>query len=460
MSSNVNVDGQDIHSEKPDDDDVVEFEGIVIVGGGIAGLATATALHRVGLKSLVLERASSLRTTGAALTLMTNAWRALDALGVAHILRQLHPQLERAQVTSISSGDTKELSYRGTGKCGNHEVRCIQRRALLETLAKGLPPGTIRFNSKVASIRQSENSSSTIIELGNKAVIKAKALENFLTHWTMDFSLWPVYPPSHTRRWEPNNPRVLIGCDGVNSVVASWLGLQAPSLSGRSAIRGLATYPDGHNLEPMVQQYWGDGLRAGFVPCNDKDVYWFTTQNSLPQDSETGSDPKLIWKEALERLGEFPEQMVDIVNKAQVDTLTLTPLSLRWPWAVLLGRLCTGNVCVAGDAMHPMTPDLGQGGCAALEDSVVLGRCLGEAMTEVNALDEEKRIEEALKKFVKERRWRVFGLISGAYITGLVQQGSGGFIMRFIRDKILSKKLSENLLNQADFDCGRLSSSL
>eukprot|EP00253_Pinus_taeda_P000923 PITA_00923 len=402
-----------------------QCEGIVIVGGGIAGLATAVALQRVGLKSLVLERADSLRTTGTALTLMTNAWRALDVLGVADSLRLKHLQIQGAQVTSFPSGFTKQLSYTGSCKLGNHEVRCVKRRLLLETLAKELPPGTIRFNAKVVSIQQSTNSSLTTVNLEEGALIRAK---------------------------------VLIGCDGVHSAVAHSLGLQAPSLYGRSGIRGLATYPEGHKFGPKMLRFTGEHLRAGVVPCNEKDVYWFIAGTSLPCDSDIGRDPKGILEKALEILGDYPEDVLDVVNKTQMDTLTSTTLSLRWPWAVLFGKLCKGNVCVAGDAMHPMTPALGQGGCSSLEDAVVLGRCLGEAMAIMNGPEEEKIIEEALKKYVEQRKWRAFWLMSGAYITGLLQQGSGGFITRFLRDKVLSSRLSQSFLNYADFDCGTLSS--
>lgn len=402
-----------------------QCEGIVIVGGGIAGLATAVALQRVGLKSLVLERADSLRTTGTALALMTNAWRALDVLGVADSLRLKHLQIQRAQVTSFPSGFTKQLSCTGSCKLGNHEVRCVKRRLLLETLAKELAPGTIRFNAKVVSIKQSTNSSLTTVNLEEGALIRAK---------------------------------VLIGCDGVHSVVAHSLGLPAPSPSGRSGIRGLATYPEGHKFGPNMLRFMGEHLRAGVVPCNEKDVYWFIAGTSLPCDSDIGRDPKGILEKALEILGDFPEDVLDVVNKTQMDTLTSTTLSLRWPWAVLFGKLCKGNVCVAGDAMHPMTPALGQGGCSSLEDAVVLGRCLGEAMAIMNGPEEEKIIEEALKKYVEQRRWRAFWLISGAHIAGLLQQGSGGFITRFLRDKVLSSRFSQFFLNYADFDCGTLSS--
>jgi 2-polyprenyl-6-methoxyphenol hydroxylase-like FAD-dependent oxidoreductase len=71
--------------------------------------------------------------------------------------------------------------------------------------------------------------------------------------------------------------QVLIGCDGINSAVAKWLGLAEPSYSGRMAARGLAHFPDGHGLEPKFLQFIGRGFRSGMRPCNHTDVYWFFT---------------------------------------------------------------------------------------------------------------------------------------------------------------------------------------
>ena len=64
----------------------MEEHDVVIVGAGIAGLATAIALKRVGVKALVLEKSEGLRAVGAAIGLHQNAWIALEALGVAHKL--------------------------------------------------------------------------------------------------------------------------------------------------------------------------------------------------------------------------------------------------------------------------------------------------------------------------------------------------------------------------------------
>lgn len=70
-------------------------EEVVVVGGGIAGLATATALKRVGVRALVLEKSEKLRATGAALTIFPNGWLALDSLGVSHKLTPLYSPTKR-----------------------------------------------------------------------------------------------------------------------------------------------------------------------------------------------------------------------------------------------------------------------------------------------------------------------------------------------------------------------------
>ena len=75
-------------------------EDVVIVGAGIAGLATAVALKKAGVEALVLERSEGLRTTGAALSLSPNAWLALDALGVSHKLASYTPILKYANFYS------------------------------------------------------------------------------------------------------------------------------------------------------------------------------------------------------------------------------------------------------------------------------------------------------------------------------------------------------------------------
>ncbi|KAF8721258.1 hypothetical protein HU200_023184 [Digitaria exilis] len=78
-------------------------EEVVIVGAGLAGLATALGLHRKGVRSLVLESSPALRTAGFAFTAWRNAFRALDALGVGDKIREQHLQAQAYVLTLTKS---------------------------------------------------------------------------------------------------------------------------------------------------------------------------------------------------------------------------------------------------------------------------------------------------------------------------------------------------------------------
>lgn len=73
---------------------------------------------------------------------------------------------------------------------------------------------------------------------------------------------------------------MLIGCDGVSSVVSKWLGLKKPSFAGRSATRGFTEFPDGHGFNPEFVQLFGQGFRAGIMPCDEKSMYWYFNWSS------------------------------------------------------------------------------------------------------------------------------------------------------------------------------------
>ncbi|KAJ4952904.1 hypothetical protein NE237_029736 [Protea cynaroides] len=405
-------------------------EEVVIVGAGIAGLATALALKRVGIRSMVLERSSELRTTGAAITLYPNAWLALQALGVAHKFTSMYSPLKKGYVINVANGATQEVSYTGINRTGYGPI-AVHRRALLETLAGELAPGTIRFSSKLDSIQtvatnDKFSSSIAILSLDDGTVIKAK---------------------------------ILIGCDGVHSVVGRWLGLMTPVNSGRSCIRGLAVYPQGHGFKHEFCRFVDQGKKGAYLPLTDKELYWFFTYTSTLKDEKTATDPKLLQKDIMENLANgFPPSFLEVVQHADVATVTWAQLIFRYPWNLIFGHLCKGNITVAGDAMHPMTPELGQGGCSALEDAVVLGRHLAKSLLpnpnghgQIVAVDAARAIEG----YVKERRWRVVGLIIGSYLSGWVQQSGSGFFMKFLRDIIFYKFLFHWVFD-AHYDCGKL----
>ncbi|CAL9051246.1 unnamed protein product [Musa banksii] len=402
-------------------------EGIVIVGAGLAGLAAAVGLHRLGVRCLVLESSDTLRAAGFALSTWANAWRALDALGVGDTLRKQHVRLEALVSFSASSGSiTSTLAIKESKKRGDDEVRCVRRNLLVEALAKELPQGTIRYSSKVVSMEDAGRFK--LLHLADGSTLKAK---------------------------------VLIGCDGINSTVAKWLGLKEPTFSGRYAARGFAVFEEGHGFKPEFAQYFGRGYRAGLLPCDDNSMYWFFTWAAGANDEEWNKDVIKVKEFVLSKLKseKVPQEVLQVIERSELSSLASAHLRYRSPFNLLWGDISRGNVCVTGDAFHPMTPDLGQGGCSALEDGVVLAKCLGEALIGGREgggeEDEGSRVEAALKKYADARRWRGFELVATGYVVGIVQQG-GSWAARLLRDQVLAGALTKKYMSMADFDCGKL----
>ncbi|WCJ19479.1 FAD/NAD(P)-binding oxidoreductase family protein [Euphorbia peplus] len=398
-----------------------KIEEVVIVGAGIAGLATAVGLKRVGVSSLVLESSAVLRTAGAALTLFPNAWLALHSLGVSHKLTPFYLPLRGSSVTNVATGAVNNITFSSDNGWKETGPRGVHRKALLEALAEELPAHSIRFSSKLSSVEIQEHggASLAVLRLNDGTTIKSK---------------------------------VLIGCDGVNSIVGKWLGLSTPIHSGRFGIRGLSYFPEGHHLGQEALQFVDVGKRAGLIPLNDNEIYWFLTSS---QGEEMTREPgEAIQKAVMSNYAKnFPAEFLNSVSHTDLPTLTCAPLMLRQPWKLFFGKLSKGNITVCGDAMHPMTPDLGQGGCSSLEDGVVLSRHIGNSFIQKGGALVAEEMRETLQRYVEERRWRVAALIGGSYLSGWVQQGGSSWLRKFVRDVIFYPFLARRVFSATAFDC-------
>ncbi|OVA10583.1 Monooxygenase [Macleaya cordata] len=387
-------------------------EDVVIVGAGIAGLATAVSLHRLGIRSLVIEQAESLRTGGTSLTLFKNGWRVLDAIGVG---TQLRSQFLEIQGMVVKAEDGRELrSFKFNEEAEDQEVRAVERRILLETLANQLPPDAIRFSSKLAKIERI-GTSETLLELVDGTQLLAK---------------------------------IVIGCDGIRSPVAKWMGFSEPQYVGHCAFRGLGFYPNGQPFEPKVNYVYGRGLRAGYVPVSPTKVYWFVCFNN-PSPGPKITDPSVLKKEAQKLVRSWPSELLEVIDKTPDDTIIRTPLVDRWLWPTVSPSASSGGVVLVGDAWHPMTPNLGQGACCALEDAVILARKLAAALEAGPTA-----VENALKSYERERWGRVFPLTIRANLVGSLLQWENPVICA-VRNNIIIRKLVQlgPLLEHTNFNC-------
>ncbi|XP_010449893.1 PREDICTED: FAD-dependent monooxygenase andE-like [Camelina sativa] len=399
---------------------------IVIVGGGIAGLATSLALHRKGIKSVVLERSESVRSEGAAFGIQTNGWLALEQLGVADKLRLNSLPIPQIRDVLIEKGIKRRESV---GPASYGEVRGVIRNDLVRALADALPRGTLRLGCQIMSVKIDETTS---------------------------------FPIVHVRNGEPIKAKVLIGCDGSNSIVSRFLGLNPTKALGARAVRGFTNYPEGHGFWQEFIRIKMDNVVSGRLPITHKVVFWFVVLLNCPQelDSNFLKDQEDIARLALASVGEFSEDWKEMVKNCDMVSLYISRLRYRAPWDVMSSNFRRGTVTVAGDSMHLMGPFLGQGTSAALEDGVVLARCLWRKLGQnsvnnnVSSSSSRMKFEEAIDEYVKERRGRLVGLSTQTYLTGCLIEASSP--VRKILLVVLLMILFRDQIGHTRYDCGRL----
>ncbi|KAK9270054.1 hypothetical protein L1049_025627 [Liquidambar formosana] len=396
--------------------EIAEEKEIVIVGGGICGLATALALHRKGISSVVLERSDRLRATGAAIIIQPNGWRALDQLGVAAKLRQTAILIQN--MDTMQQGLYFELFDR------NGELRCLKRSHLIETMADDIPVDTIRLGCRMLSIELDPLTSSPVLRLHDGSILKAK---------------------------------VVIGCDGVNSLIAKFLGMNSTKLFSTCVVRGFRSYQRGHEFENEFLIMSREHIQFGRMPINDKLVYWFVTRKWTTQDLMVFKDWVLIRESTLESMRGFPTEIVEMIKNSEPDSFILTPLKYRAPWDLLRRSSQKGTVMVAGDAWHATGPFLAQGGSASLEDAIVLARCLAQNLCTVfpSGRVERKMVETAVKGYARERKMRVVQLCTQSYLIGIMLDDATSTLVKFI-SIVLTSLLFGDPTAHTYYDCGRL----
>jgi 2-polyprenyl-6-methoxyphenol hydroxylase-like FAD-dependent oxidoreductase len=152
---------------------------------------------------------------------------------------------------------------------------------------------------------------------------------------------------------------------------------------------------------------WGRGLRFGMAGIGHGETYWFAVANG--PEGEREDDPL----EAVRgRFRVFGSSVPELITATPRERVFRTDIHDRDPVA----GWWRGRVVLLGDAAHPMTPDLGQGGCQAIEDAVVLAA----------ALDREPSHEAAFDRYEKERIERTSWIVAESRRFGRIGQMSNG----------------------------------
>lgn len=313
----------------------------IIIGGGIGGISAAIALKRGDFDVTVFERAPTIQEVGSAIPLWTNALNALRKLGVTDAIQMLGEEVNTAKISTwkgdilVDTTHVKSLRRLGTVSM------VVHRAELLDTLLAALGEEHVQLGATCVGFSQDETGIDAHFEDGTQA------------HG--DF---------------------LIGADGIHSVIRStWFPEARPRYAGYTCWRGIA-HIDRKGLETWA---WGKGYQFGIAPMTLGRAYWFAQKYAPAGEHEEAGKRKC---DITDLFGDWHDPVPAVIEATQEHDILRNDVyelpHLRY-WS-------NGRVALLGDAAHAMTPNLGQGGCLAIEDAVVLADCLSSEADTVRAL--------------------------------------------------------------------------
>lgn len=341
---------------------------IAIVGAGIAGLTTAAALTQAGLACQVFEQTPYLAEVGAGLQLAPNAVRLLRRLGLDEQLDRVAVRAEAIEMRRWSDS-TLIMSTPLGDECEKRfgaPYYTVHRAHLHQCLRELLPDGVLRLGMRCCRLSEKSDAVELAFQNGRR------------THVDL-----------------------VVGADGIHSVVREQLVHDQPRFSGQAVYRGLVPAVRLPRLteDPKVRLWLGPGRHC--VSYLVAGGAWISFGATTPADG---------WRtESWSATGQV-EEMVKAYQGWHPAVLELLSAadSVRH-WALhdrdTITSWSTDRLTLVGDAAHPMLPFLAQGANQAIEDAVVLAQCLRTAGSDefAPALRRYERIRALRTEEVHER---------------------------------------------------------
>ncbi|KAJ7526451.1 hypothetical protein O6H91_16G007200 [Diphasiastrum complanatum] len=354
---------------------------VIIAGGGIGGLVLALAAKNRGFHVRVFERdLSAIRGEGqyrGPIQIQSNALAALEAVDPAVAEEILAAGcITGDRINGLVDGLTgtwyiKFDTFTPAVEKGLPVTRVISRMTLQEVLSRAVGPEIIENNSKVVDFDDNGSKVTVTLEDG--------------------------------RQFEGD---LLIGADGIRSKVRNkLLGPQEATYSGYTCYTGIADFvpPDietvGYRVFLGHKQYFVSS-DVGYGK-----MQWYAFYN----EPAGGTDPPGGKKSRLLTLfGHWCDAVVDLLVATPEDQILRRDIYDKVP----IMTWSKGRITLLGDSAHAMQPNMGQGGCMAIEDGYQLALELSKAMKESVAGPKPANIADVLKRYESQRRMRV-GAIHG-----------------------------------------------
>ena len=330
---------------------------MLVVGGGIAGTVAAIALHKAGLEPMIAEAFDiDADGVGAFLTVAPNGVRGLRLL-----------ELEGSALGRSFETPRFEISL-GTG------------RVLAEMPAAGdseLSPRTVRRSDLYGGLRREAERRSIPAHYGKRLVDAEENADGVVARFADGAQL---------------EADLLVGADGLRSRVRALLDPGAAGLRylGLLNTGGFARGVQVPGAAGTLHFVFGKRCFFGWVKRPDGEVWWFANpgRRTEPTAQELRAMPPHLWR----------AELLDLLSRDASPALGIIEATDRiiGPWPTHdLPRVKTWRsrrMVIIGDAAHAASPSSGQGASMAVEDGIVLARCLRDAPSVGAALDDYERL--------------------------------------------------------------------
>jgi FAD-dependent urate hydroxylase len=336
---------------------------ILVVGAGVGGISIARGLFRDGHDVTVFERRPDVKAGGGAVTIWSNGSTVLGQLGVD--MDGAGQPLSTVRVVTATGRRVTTMDLTAIVDRLGAPVRMVPRRVLLERLLEGFPVDRIRCNARAIGVVSTQNGVRLEFEDGSSA-----------------------------------EGDLLIGADGLHSVVRDIVGAQPAEPTGWCSWQGLVTLP--HVADKHVaQMIIGEHGNIGLWPAGGSDVQWWFDLPWSPDFVRPGRPIDMIranfkgWSDSADR----------VLATLTDEDLARSPFPhFRHP----IPRPGQGAITLLGDAAHTMPPTLAQGTNQALLDTMVLCKALSDFATGCNGVRSNNRdLSSALRWYENTRRRKV-----------------------------------------------------
>lgn len=315
---------------------------VLIVGGGIAGLTLAVALQRRHIEVEILERAPEWQAIGAGIAVQPNGMRALRAAGLDAPVAAAGRILERWWFRSSDGDVLADIDLAEVWQ-GVAPFVGIARNRLQDTLVAGAKEVPSRLGLSLTGIEQDSDGVTVSLTDGT----------------------------SH-------RCDLLVGADGIGSHVRT-LAFEHVEPQFLNALAWRALAPIALEGPPRVEFWLGEGCFFGLCATRQSETYGFgNVTQPRGYDPQEGRLARLR-----DRFRDFGPGVRTFLDHLERDD-QIHCSAIEW---IDNDRWYAGRVVLIGDAAHASSPMMGQGGCLAMEDAVVLAEELSEGSDSESTLD-------------------------------------------------------------------------